>query len=316
MIKKPIRVLLMLLCLLVVPAAYPAATAAAPDASTAHDAASQATAAQTATPRHFLWRISRGREALYLVGSIHALNPDDYPLPAEMETAFKHSAALVEEINLTMVDPAGVQQEALRMGGYPKDKSLRTELAPAVYQHVAASAHKLGIDMDRLDRLRPWLGSLAILDMQLTQAGFSLNAGVDHHFADEAQMIYKRVIGLETSRYQLKLLANLPAEVQLDMLLESLDDARNFNHEIYTLITAWEQGDTTALEKIMRQEFGKYPLAYKLLIVDRNRAWMPHLKRLMRRDRPYFVVVGALHLVGPDGILARFEKAGYKVEQL
>ncbi|MGH8280819.1 MAG: TraB/GumN family protein [Gammaproteobacteria bacterium] len=314
--KRVVRILLILLGATAATAAYAAtgaipATTAAPSAST-----SNVTVTSPVPARHFLWRISRGHESLYLVGSIHALNPDDYPLPAEMETDFTHSTALVEEINLTMVDPASVQQKALRMGAYPKSKSLRTELSPTVYQQVAAGAQQLGIDMARLDRLRPWLGSIAVLQMQLTQAGFHASDGVDHHFADEAQMMGKRVIGLETPHYQLELLARLPEKVQQDMLLQSLSEAQNFQAEMRALIAAWEKGDTEALEKIMQQDFKNYPLAYKLLIADRNRAWMPRLKRLLHSGRRYFVVVGALHMVGPDGLLAYFEKAGYKVEQL
>ncbi len=316
MLNKAIRILLVPVCILAVSVACQATkdrTAPSPNSA---PAAAQTPALPAVPVHHFLWHISRGHQSLYLVGSIHALNPDDYPLPAVMENAFRHSAALVEEINLTTVDTASMQQEALRMGGYPRGKSLRTELSPGIYEKVAAGAQKLGITMQRLDRLRPWLGSIAILDMQLTRAGYTASAGVDHHFADEAQMANKRIIGLETSAFQLRLLADLPAKVQQDMLLESLDQAVNFNREMQDLINAWEKGDSAALEKILKQDFGSYPLAYKLLIADRNRAWMPRLLRMLHSGRQYFVVVGALHMVGADGLLARFERAGYKVEQL
>jgi uncharacterized protein len=317
MLSKPAHKLLMLVCISVAMTACKATKeSVAPSASTMTAAATLITAAATAPDRHFLWRISKGRDSLYLVGSVHALNPDDYPLPQAMETAFQNSSALVEEINLTTVDSAAMQQEALRVGAYPPGKSLRDELPPDVYGKVATEAQKLGIDMQRLDKLRPWLGSIAILDMQLKQAGYTSSAGVDHHFADEAQMRGKRVIGLETPRFQLRLLADLPAKVQQDMLLQSLDQAVNFAQEMQQLINAWEKGDTAGLEKILKQDFGSYPQAYKLLIADRNRAWMPELKRLMLSGRRYFVVVGALHMVGADGLLARFKKEGYKVDQL
>ncbi|MDE2460476.1 MAG: TraB/GumN family protein [Gammaproteobacteria bacterium] len=279
-------------------------------------AAATAAAAASASARHFIWRISKRRTTLYLVGSVHTLNPDDYPLPDVMESAFAKSRALVEEINLTLVDSISVQQQALRIGAYPRGKSLRSELPPATYQQVAASAQKLGIDMQRLERLRPWLGSIAVLDMQLKQADFNPSYGLDHHFADEAQMSGKRVIGLETARYQLQLLSHLPAKVQQDMLLQSLEQAENFQSEVHALITAWQNGDTAAMNRILQQDFAHYPLAYKRLIVDRNRAWFPRLEGLVRSGHVYFVVVGALHLVGPDGLLKRFEKAGYKVEQM
>ncbi len=317
------RVLLLACIALAVIACKPAShtNTAANSQPAATSSAAPATASQTpavpATPQHhFLWHVSKGRHSLYLVGSLHALNPDDYPLPDVMEDAFRHSYALVEEINLTTVNTDSMQKEALRMGAYPRGQSLRKQLAPEVYAKVAERAHKLGIDMQRLDRLRPWLGSIAILDTQLKQAGYSASAGVDHHFADEAQMSGKHIIGLETPRFQLRLLANLPLRVQQDMLLQSLEQAMEFDKEMQQLIDAWEKGDTHALEQILKQDFGNYPLAYRLLIADRNRAWMPRLLRLLHSRHQYFVVVGALHMVGSDGLLARFKKAGYKVEQL
>ena len=279
-------------------------------------ASSAPVSAATPRPLHFLWRVSKAHQSLYLVGSLHALNPDDYPLPEVMENAFRHSYALVEEINLTNTDTAAMQKLALRLGAYPRGKSLRNQLPPEIYAKVVKRAQQLGIDMQRLDMLRPWLGSIAILDMQLKQAGYAASAGVDHHFADEAQMANKRIIGLETPYFQLRLLADLPPKVQQDMLLQSLEQARDFDLDMQHLINAWEKGDTQALQGILEHDFGKYPMAYKLLIADRNRAWMPHLLRMLRSGRRYFVVVGALHMVGTEGLLASFEKAGYRVEQL
>ncbi|MBU6470057.1 MAG: TraB/GumN family protein [Gammaproteobacteria bacterium] len=288
---------------------------AAPQAGRAQSAAAQ-NAGADAPARNFIWRISKGRSSMYLAGSIHTLNPDSYPLPDVMESAFQDSYALVEEVNLTLVDPINVRAQALRLGTYPPGESLRTELPPAIYQRVADSAQNLGLDMQRLDRLRPWLGSITVLEMQLQQAAFNPSYGLDHHFANEAQMSGKPVIGLETVRQQLEFLARLPARVQQDMLLQSLQQAGNFLVEVHTLIRTWENGDAEGMRRIMQHDFENYPRAYERLIVDRNRAWFPRLERLARSGRVYFVVVGAMHLIGPDGLLVRFRRAGYRVEQL
>lgn len=273
-------------------------------------------AAADAPARSFIWRVSRGRTSMYMAGSIHTLNPDSYPLPDVMESAFRNSHALVEEINLTVEDPVSVQQQAQQLGAYPPGESLRTELPPATYQQVATLAQNLGLDMQQLDRLRPWLGSITVLEMQLQQAAFNPSYGLDHHFANEAQMSDKRVIGLETVHQQLDMLARLPARVQQAMLLQSLQQAQHFQLEVHALIRAWQNGDAAGMQRIMQHDFASYPLAYRRLIVDRNRAWFPRLERLARSGRVYFVVVGAMHLIGPDGLLVRFRRAGYRVEQL
>ena len=288
---------------------------AGPRANSAQSAAVQ-NADADAPARNFIWRVSRGRTSMYLAGSIHTLNPDNYPLPEVMESAFRNSYALVEEINLTVEDPVNVREQALRLGAYPPGESLRTELPPATYQQVATLAQNLGLDMQQLDRLRPWLASITVLEMQLQQAAFNPSYGLDHHFANEAQMSGKPVIGLETVHQQLDMLARLPARVQQAMLLQSLQQAQHFQLEVHALIGAWQNGDAAGMQRIMQHDFANYPLAYRRLIVDRNRAWFSRLERLARSGRVYFAVVGAMHLIGPDGLLARFKKAGYKVEQL
>lgn len=288
---------------------------AGPRANSAQSAAVQ-NADADAPARNFIWRVSRGRTSMYLAGSIHTLNPDNYPLPEVMESAFRNSYALVEEINLTVEDPVNVREQALRLGAYPPGESLRTELPPATYQQVATLAQNLGLDMQQLDRLRPWLASITVLEMQLQQAAFNPSYGLDHHFANEVQMSGKPVIGLETVHQQLDTLARLPARVQQAMLLQSLQQAQHFQLEVHALIGAWQNGDAAGMQRIMQHDFANYPLAYRRLIVDRNRAWFPRLERLARSGRVYFAVVGAMHLIGPDGLLARFKKAGYKVEQL
>ena len=82
------------------------------------------------------------------------------------------------------------------------------------------------------------------------------------------------------------------------------------------MISAWHTGDTAVLEKTFNQDFGGYPDIYKAVLVTRNQAWAPKLEALLASGKQYFVIVGALHLVGPDGLLARFKKDGYTVEQL
>ena len=49
---------------------------------------------------------------------------------------------------------------------------------------------------------------------------------------------------------------------------------------------------------------------------DRNLRWLPALERMLASERAHFVAVGALHLVGEDGLLALLEARGYSVERL
>jgi uncharacterized protein len=54
---------------------------------------------------------------------------------------------------------------------------------------------------------------------------------------------------------------------------------------------------------------------YQRLLVERNKNWLPKLEALFARKSAAFVVVGAAHLVGPDGLVAMLKAKGYAVEQ-
>ena len=48
----------------------------------------------------------------------------------------------------------------------------------------------------------------------------------------------------------------------------------------------------------------------------RNRQWLPKIEALLNEDRDYLVVVGALHFVGRDGLLALLKSHGHKAVAL
>ena len=266
--------------------------------------------------KHFLWRVSKGDAVIYIAGSVHVLRPSDYPLPDVLESTFKSCAGLVEEIDLSHFDPETAQLQMMQIGAYPPGHSLKTDLPPAIYQRVVELAKQQKVDMAMLEPMRPWLASIVLLDNQMVAKGFDPTSGVDIHFADEAEAAKKPVIGLEKASFQINLLAQLPEKDQEGMLLQSLDQAATVHDDMDTMMTAWHHGDTATLEKLLKVEFGPYPEVYDALLVQRNRNWIPHLEKLAASGKRYMVVVGALHLVGPDGLLADLQKDGYAIEQL
>ena len=65
----------------------------------------------------------------------------------------------------------------------------------------------------------------------------------------------------------------------------------------------------------MSSDLQQYPAAYRSLIVERNQNWIPQIDMCLSRPQPCLVVVGAAHLVGPDGLLTMLQRKGYKIEQ-
>jgi uncharacterized protein YbaP (TraB family) len=272
--------------------------------------------AGTNTDKHILWRIQSPKNTVYFLGSIHAMRPGNYPLPNVIQNAFKQSSALVLEIDLAKLDPTATRQMVFAKGLYTNGKTLKGALPPRAYQRMQKMTQQLGLNFDRFKAMKPWLASLTVLSTELKKAGYAAADGIDTHFVRLATQAHKPIIGLETLHYQVGVLADLPQAVQQKLLLQSLQEASQFKAEIDSLTKAWQAGNAAGMATIMHQDFGGFPQVYQQLIVKRNRHWQPRIEKLIGRDKNYFVVVGALHLVGKDGLIAQLRKDGYKVKQL
>jgi uncharacterized protein len=60
----------------------------------------------------------------------------------------------------------------------------------------------------------------------------------------------------------------------------------------------------------------EYPELYQALVVSRNQDWLPHIERALRQQNPVFMIVGTLHLLGKEGLIAILKEKGYTVLQL
>ncbi|HUR32705.1 MAG TPA: TraB/GumN family protein, partial [Vicinamibacterales bacterium] len=96
----------------------------------------------------------------------------------------------------------------------------------------------------------------------------------------------------------------------------TLEEMATAKDDVGKLARAWKAGDAAAIEEAVLSDLKSEPEMYRRLLVDRNRNWLPKLEALFARPRPAFVIVGAAHLVGADGLLAMLRAKGYTVTQL
>jgi uncharacterized protein YbaP (TraB family) len=264
--------------------------------------------------RSFLWKVTSGAKVLYLAGSVHALTADVYPLNPAFERAFEASDTLVEEIDLSQGDLLTLGPMLLTKGMYQDGRTFET----------AVSKDTLALVLKRLDNpmaqqlirgMKPWMVMLMLTAMQVQQAGLDVNLGLDKYFFDKAQTARKPVVGLETAESQIDRFDRMPEPLQEQLLRSTLEDLDAQKRELSTIVTAWQRGDALALERTLLGGFKQYPAAYTSLIVERNNNWMPQLETCLARATPCLVVVGAAHLVGPDGLLTLLQKRGFRIEQ-
>jgi uncharacterized protein len=271
---------------------------------------------QTQAARNFIWKVTSPKGAVYLVGSVHLLTKDYYPLSPALDAAFKDSDLLVAEADLSELEAPASQFKLLTRGLLPGEQSLDSVLSPATYALVTKRVSDLGMPIEPLKRFKPWMLALTLVELEWQKAGFDATLGLDRHFFDRARVEGKMMRGLETIDYQLSLFDRMTMQEQDRLLAASLKDLDKERDSARTLTDAWKAGDAAAVERIVLDDVKDDPVMYQRLLVDRNHNWLPELDALFTRTGRAFVVVGAAHLVGPDGLLAMFKAKGYKVDQL
>jgi uncharacterized protein YbaP (TraB family) len=280
-------------------------------------AAAVAATAQTASSpgKSFLWKVQSGSKLLYLAGSVHALSADVYPLSPAYERAFAASGTLVEEIDLAEAESLAMAPAILAKGMYLDGRRFDSSVSKETATLVAARLKESGLPVEMFQVMKPWMVMLTIAALEAQKAGLDPNLGLDKHFYDRAKAAGKTIVGLETAESQIDRLDKMSDPLQEQLLRSSLSEAETARNSLKSIVAAWRRGDSAELEKTLLSDFTEYPAAYQSLIVERNQNWIPQIDACLGRPQPCLVVVGAAHLVGPDGLLILLQRKGYKLEQ-
>lgn len=257
-----------------------------------------------------------GGGTVYLAGSVHVLDAARSTLPAGFGIAYRDAERLVMELDMDDLDPMAVAAFLAARGSFPGDQTLRTLLEPARYARIDAEARALGLPLDSMARLEPWAVALGLTQLQLAKLGLDPANGVEQQITTWARRDGKPIAGLESVEEQLGVLDGLTYADQARFLELTVDEVDSMPGELDRLLAAWQRGDTAVLEQLLLDEYGKMPTLYRPLVADRNRRWLPQIEALAMRADDALVVVGALHLVGPDGLLALLRGRGLSARPL
>jgi uncharacterized protein YbaP (TraB family) len=280
-------------------------------------AASLATpAAQSRAAEHsFIWKATSQQGVVYLVGSVHMLTKDFYPLAPPIDAAFKDSNLLVEEVDLAEMLSPTTQFSLLARGMLPTGQTIDKVVTPATMALVSSRLDNLGMPIAALQQFKPWFLAMTLMAVEWQKAGFDAELGLDKHFYDRAVAESKAVQGLETTEYQISRFDDMTMSQQDHFLAESLKDLDSEKASVQKLASAWKAGDLPAVEHFVLQDLKDDPQMYQRLLVERNRNWLPKIEALFARPGHAFIVVGAAHLVGPDGLLAMLKAKGVRLVQ-
>ena len=263
-----------------------------------------------------LWEIQGISNRIYLLGSIHFLRAEDYPLPEAITTALMDVDVVVMELDLGALDPIQMQTVMLSKAIDPNGRGLEDMLDSRSYRKAQNLAATINIDLATMRQYKPWYAALQITQLRLMQLGFDGSFGVEIQLLIQAMQQGKDIGGLETLEEQLDSMDSLSPDAQRDFLLLTLEEAALAREKLDSLVDAWKSGDTTELKENLLNDLSDNSEIYDHLIVQRNRNWTKSIVSFTRNPSDYLIVVGALHLVGDDSVLRMLNDAGFSTRQV
>jgi uncharacterized protein YbaP (TraB family) len=268
-------------------------------------------AAQADAP---VWKVVKGKNQLFIGGTLHLLSKSDYPLPEAFESAYRQSAMVVFEADMEKMQSPEFQQLLQSKVVYTDGRTLKTVLKEATYQALEQHMSSRGLPIASFDRLKPGMLAITLTLVELQRLGL-VGTGVDEFFNLRARNDHKTIGQLETAEKQLAFLSTMGDGREDDLITHTLRDIQKLPQLMTSLKAAWRQGDRGKIKELAITPIKKdFPKVYQQLLVQRNRDWIPEIEKMMGTKEVEFILVGAAHLVGEEGILAQLAARGYAIQ--
>ena len=263
-----------------------------------------------------LWELQGSSNTIRILGSIHFLRAEDYPLPQAIGKAYQLADVVIMELDLDDLNPLEVPLLVQRLALDPKGRDLEKLLGRRDFEAARKGVTAMQIDMAGLKAYEPWYAALQITQLRLVQLGFDPSYGIESKIVGLAAQDGKEIRGLETIEQQLGTLDALPPAAQRDFLMQTIDEAAEIGADLDGILTAWRRGDVATLEKDLLAGLAEQPELYDRILVQRNRHWAKEIGQITHDRQNYLIVVGTLHLVGKDSLLAMLQAQGYPSRQI
>lgn len=257
-----------------------------------------------AAPGMFWKAESAAANTIYLFGTIHTDdNRVTYFSPAVIG-ALKSSDTFMME-TLAPDDASVLMMSA---------GSLKDMLTDAELEKVYELAEFHVMHRHVVLRMKPWLLA-AIFDVPRPITPFAQ----DNLLMAQAEDFGKEVIGIESTAEHFGVMDSISLNEQIGMLREVLQrtpEAKELDYE--RLVQAYLKGDSEKLALLNAEITGSSMPAdlwqrMRVKLLDERNVLMAERVLKAAKTKTLFVGVGASHLAGEDGLIARLKQAGYKL---
>ena len=259
--------------------------------------------------KQFIWRVVNAPAPFYLIGSMHELHRDDYPADLdEFNRVIDQSQKFIFERDPRANDPTVLWRKLSAEGTYPHGVIVQQKVSPSTFALLKRIAR---VSQGAYERQKPWAiaaFNLKAQGMETVKSQWSM----DHYIYVKTRH-RGETAGLETMDEFVRSFSEMSDRESESFLLQSIEYGQRSPELLDQTITAWKAGDTSRIYQLYAPRANG---GYWRWIEKRSSRWIPRIEAAMKSGKPTMVIVGALHVCGPRGVIAELEKRGYKLEQL
>jgi len=264
------------------------------------------------------WKASKGEKTFYLLGTIHIGSDELYPLPESIHDALDMAQALFVEVDIRSLDKDAVAKKISELSDM-SEQSLFELLDSETWFSLDNVLDKYQLQLVKMDHMQPWYFMYLLSGLPASRGAFDPELGVDLYLMDLADRKHVPVVSLETLEYQLKMFADWSLDDQVTLLEEALKSNDESMESLTQLHDAWRDGDEAALleQEMSPSEAGGIMTQFWERIVDeRNHSMFTYLLDDTAEFKTAFIAVGAMHMIGDEGLVQLLENEGYTITLL
>jgi uncharacterized protein YbaP (TraB family) len=277
-------------------------------------AAAPVRAAAERFERGLLWRVARkGQAPSHVFGTIHDADARVAEAPASVAAIFERSRSLMVEF----LPDAYTQERFLEAALFLDRQTLEEKIGAEDFARVCEQLAPIGLTREFVNKLKPW-GAL----INLRRPAASAPASLDAQLVAQARARRLPVAQIEGVEEQIFTFDECPMESQVALLKHSLAHRDELIELAAATLAAYLERDLAALWRLRERFIARYPevaahqaIMTKRVLFDRSVVMAYRMQRELRRGDA-FVALGALHLYGPQGVLALLEHDGYRAARV
>lgn len=255
-----------------------------------------------------LWTVEAGGSRIFLTGETPPRRVDWSD--ARIEKALSMSSAMWNETNHIRREDIGA---LIARHGIDDSATLSARLGEVDKERLAAALKITGLDGKSIGRFRPWLVGQSLDELFYPKLGYT-GRSASTILAAQAEAAGKPVFSeFAASDDVVAWFGAMTPEQDVDYLRYTLDHIIAGPAAEDAILADWANGKPGRAAAWIARMKRRYPALDRVIVIDRNRGWVPRIRTMLAQGRPTLVITGLYHLVGPDSVQSQLHAAGLRI---